>query len=140
VTVLDQLNADIQVPPTAGQFACLCVLDGRKIDEATILTFFCALLRLGCAYLCCWGPDCERIHDLMDSEFEREARLESRVGCIMTTWHAQERLEDAVDFFLRSTYPDEGYAPAGCTWALAIAMQLDGWALQVRQMLTARLD
>ncbi len=28
--VLDQLNVEVQEPPTMGQFACLCVLHGRS--------------------------------------------------------------------------------------------------------------
>lgn len=140
VTVLDQLDVEIQESPRAGRFACLWVLDGRMTDDATILTFCRKLLRLGCAYLSCWGPDCERVHDLMDSEFERDDLLEPSIGCLMTTWHAEERLEETVDFFLTSTYPDEDYAPAGCTWGWAIAMRAHGWASELRQKLTARLD
>ncbi len=140
LTVLDQLEGDIQMSSAVGQFACLCVLDGRKIDDSCIRKFCRAVIGLGCAYLSCWGPDCERIQDLMDSEFEGTRPLEAQVGCVMTTWHAEESLEEAVDFFLTSTYPDEDYAPAGCTWGWAIAVGKDRWASELKQQLLAKLD
>jgi hypothetical protein len=49
-------------------------------------------------------------------------------------------MEDAVDFFLKCTYPDEEYAPNSCNWGLAIAMGPDHWLSELKQLLAAKVD
>jgi hypothetical protein len=93
------------------QFACLCVIDASSIETHELSAFCSRLIDLGCAYYCTWGPDCERVHDIMDQQVIGENPPATDIGCLMTTWHAQESLAEAVDFFLTWTVPDEEYAP-----------------------------
>jgi hypothetical protein len=120
---LDSLEAPYARPATGGHhFACFCVIDASKVSAPQLGGFCSNLLRLGCAYLCAWGPDCKRLHDIMDSEAVGSDPPRTDLGCVMTTWHANESLPDALDFFLSSAYPDESFAPDGCDFAVIITV------------------
>lgn len=117
------------------KFACLCAIDARSMSADELSVFCSHLIRLGCAYFCVWGPDCERVHDIMDEEVVGDDPPATDIGCLMTTWHAKESLSEAVDFFLTCTIPDEEYAPAGSPHGLAIAVGSTGWATEIEHQL-----
>ena len=103
-------------------FVCLCVMDARNTSADELGSFCSNLLRTGCAYFCAWGPDCERVHNAMDAEIVGDDPPTTYIGCVMTTWHANEALRDAFGFFLDCTAPDEDFAPDGCASALIIVV------------------
>jgi hypothetical protein len=117
------------------KFACLCAMDASSISTDELSSFCSHLIGLGCAYFCVWGPDCERVHDIMDEEVIGDEPPATDIGCLMTTWHAKEPLVKAVDFFLICTLPDEEYAPAGCPYGLAITVGSTEWATEIHQHL-----
>lgn len=80
-------------------FTCLCAMDARVVSADKLRTFCSHLLRLGCAYFCAWGPDCERVHDAMDRQVVGDDSPHTYLGCVMTTWHANDSLDDALFFF-----------------------------------------
>ena len=63
----------------------------------------------------CGGAGCERFHDIIDDIVVEDGLSERRfVGAtpndvIMTTWHANESLEEALEFFKTSALPMEGF-------------------------------
>jgi hypothetical protein len=46
----------------------------------------------------------------------------------MTTWHDEETLPEALDFFLSCAHPEEAFAPNGCHLALVITVGSGEWA------------
>jgi hypothetical protein len=58
----------------------------------------------------------------MDEEVVGNEPPRTDLGCVMTTWHADESLQDALDFFLSNAHPDESLAPGGCHLALVITV------------------
>jgi len=114
-------------------FVAFTAMDARAVDDADLKTFCSALLEHGCAYLCTWGPDCERVHDAMDRCVVDNDPPNSSRGTVMTTWHDQESLEEALDFFLSCTLPDESFAPHGCNRAIAIAIGSSEWVNAIRE-------
>jgi len=79
-------------------FACLLAWDATNTSDDSIVMLAHRLLSAGCVYVCCWGPDCERVHDLID---QVDSQLNSGTGSIaMTTWHAEESLTEALWFLL----------------------------------------
>lgn len=50
----------------AGNFACLLAWDARGASADAVSAFIDRLLRAGASYFVCWGPDCERVHDIID--------------------------------------------------------------------------
>jgi hypothetical protein len=110
-----------------GQFTCFCAADADGIPTESIARFCSRLLELGCAYLCTWGPDCERVHNIMDGEDVRLHPPTPDSGCVMTTWHAGETLDRALWFFFECTGPDESYASKGCDTGLIIVVGRPDW-------------
>jgi hypothetical protein len=117
------------------QFACLCVIDASPIETDGLSAFCSRLIDLGCAYFCTWGPDCERVHDIMDEQAIGENPPATDIGCLMTTWHAKESLAKAVNYFLTCTVPDEEYAPAGCGYGLAVVVGPTDWVTNIERHL-----
>jgi hypothetical protein len=105
-------------------FAALLAADATGVDAAVLADFARRLLRAGCVYFCVWGPDCERVHDIFDEEcFEVEP-------VIMTTWHEEESLDEALWFFVSCAYPDDGYRNTSRS-ALVISIGKPGWHEQI---------
>lgn len=54
------------------------------------------LLKEGNLYFCTWGPDCQRAHDIYDEVIV----INEIQYLVMTTWHEDESLDDALWFVL----------------------------------------
>jgi hypothetical protein len=108
------------------RFVCLLAWDSREVDEERIAAFAAKLLDVGAVYVCVWGPNCERLHDVFDKvrDGTNPPQIVDRV--VMTTWHSVEPLAEAIWFALRSTNPDEGYAE-GCDSILGTTIGNLGW-------------
>jgi hypothetical protein len=117
------------------KFVCLCAIDASSISSDALSGFCSQLVDRGCAYFCAWGPDCERLHDIMDRRVIGDNPPETYIGCLMTTWHARESLAEAVDFFLTCTVPDDEYAPEGCPFGLAVVIGSPDWRPRCSNML-----
>jgi hypothetical protein len=83
------------------------------------------LLDLGCVYLCAWGHDCERVHNVMDEMVVGSSPPETYRAPVTTTWHARESLEETVDFFLQSANPNEDFEPVGDCHAVILTIGAD---------------
>ena len=122
------------LPP--GNFVCLLAWDARDASADTVSALVAPLLREGASYFVCWGPDCERVHDIID---EMVSCPDNEFGVpedsdIMTTWHNSEPLSEALRFFLMSSWPDEHYEGSTHT-ALAIAVGSPAWAAEIVEAL-----
>jgi hypothetical protein len=138
---LDDLDAPFTLPDIQGRhFTCFCALNAEGLPADQLGKFCSHLLQLGCAYLCAWGSDCERVHDMMDEEIVGDNPPQSYIGCVMTTWHAKDSLTDALSFFLDNTEPDEAYAPNGCNAALIISRAGSEWNTAIEKYVTAQID
>jgi hypothetical protein len=109
-------------------FVALLVADTQQIPDEALGSFARVLLRCGCSYFCVWGPGCERAHDL----FDQECLFAPDV--IMTTWHHDEPLDDAIWYFLRTTFPDSAFEETTAA-ALALVVGDSGWAAHVERRL-----
>src|SRR5437016_766034 len=87
-------------------FVCLLAWDATAASDAEISVLATSLQQAGCVYVCCWGPGCERVHDLFDLA-DLELRPDGPFA--MSTWHSKEPLSEALWFFLFCTFPDEAY-------------------------------
>lgn len=141
---VQMLDLDSVAPPAAfglrdgEKFTCFCAMDARGTDTRTIANFCSILLSLGCAYFCTWGPDCERVHDIMDRQVIGENPPDTYLGCVMTTWHENDSLEEALNFFLTCTEPVEDFAPAGCGAALIISIGSKDWPASIERYVKSK--
>lgn len=130
------LESACDLPPRidmpSGNFACLIAWDARGASVETVSSVVEPLLRAGASYFVCWGPDCERVHDIID---ELTYSMGSDIGlpdesCIMTTWHDSEPLREALWFFLVNSFPDGHYLESTRA-ALAVSIGSREWAKEV---------
>jgi hypothetical protein len=103
------------------RFACVIAWDARGVEADRIGRFARKLLDAGAVYVCAWGPDCERVHDIFDEEEVGPNPPPEVDRVVMTTWHANESLAEAIWFVLFNSYPDRAYE-SGCDSTLGIAI------------------
>ena len=130
IVQLDSLDDELPRLTLSGRyFAALVACDASTIATEEIASFAERLLDAGCVYVCCWEPDCERVHDIFD---EVIVSRPASPGVIMTTWH-NESLDEAVDFLLVDALPDAVFADQ-CLSSIAVVIGRPDWArVVVRQ-------
>jgi hypothetical protein len=119
-----------------GNFACLLAWDARGASAGAVSAFIEPVLRAGASYFVCWGPDCERVHDIIDemlSDPDNDYGVPDD-SCIMTTWHDSEPLRDALSFFLVNSWPDQHFQDSSRV-ALAISVGSLSWAAEIAEAL-----
>ncbi|MEP6889345.1 MAG: hypothetical protein ABI955_01455 [Nitrospirota bacterium] len=79
-------------------------------------------LAQGAVYLCDWGPDCERVRDIIDEVIVNRNPGETDEDVIMTTWHDDEALNEALWFAVNSAYPAGAYEGT-CETLVAITVE-----------------
>lgn len=101
---------DEKLDLTSKYFVCfLCWDDSTNDSRDAISDFAEILLRSGGVYFCVWGKGCSLVHDIIDlASYELDQENEYESG-IMTSWHEDESLDDALWFFLNSAFPDDQY-------------------------------
>jgi len=112
----------------SGYFCCLLACDASNYTVEEVSELVDPLIDAGCVYFCCWGPDCERVHDIID---ESDPYTDS---VVMTTWHDKDTLEDALWFFLNVTWPDAKFENS-FNASLAISIGSSEWASSTRSAL-----
>ena len=58
---------------------------------------------------------------------------------VMTTWHAQESLADALWFVLTAAIPDDAYAEE-CLAIVGVSISSRKWAAEIREAFRRRSD
>src|SRR5215471_3164812 len=107
-TTSDFESVPAQLNKLSGKFILLIAVDGTKLTDDQVINVAQNLINLGLCYLCVWGPDCERIHDLFDQVIVQLNPHESCRTVIMTTWH-DEPLSEAVWYFRNCAWPAEAF-------------------------------
>ena len=89
----------------------------------------------GAVYLCAWGPDCERVHDIIDEVLVDRNPGETDEDVIMTTWHDDETLEEALWFAVNSAFAVSAYEQT-CKTLVAVAVGNRDWGSQIVKKLS----
>ena len=113
------------------QYCLFLALDAGTIKDEEVRGVAKLLLQRGLAYLCAWGPGCERVHDLFDLE---RLPKEPQGRVVMTTWHSKDSLPKALWFFEHCVEPAEGFT-ADCRDWVALSIGNSSWAEQIRTAL-----
>ena len=90
-------------------FLCLLGGDFTKTAASELVQLVTGLIEAGACYFICWGDGCEAVHDLIDDILIGDDRFASEETIIMTTWHSDETIEDALFFLLCAASPAEHY-------------------------------
>lgn len=97
------LEVRVDVPETP--FVLFVAADVSADGDEGLRAFARRLLDRGAVAVATWGPGCERLHDAFDAE---NRDLEDS-GLVMTTWHANEPLAEALSFAATYLVPDEHF-------------------------------
>ncbi len=131
---LEELPA--QLRPSTPRFVLLVAADTRLVDYEALVDWAREVLNRGATYVCCWGPDAERLEASFDwarlqrENFERTGRV------IMTTSHDGESLTEAAWFALHVAFPDDGWAEGTGTTILATVAN-QSWSSEIRSYLNS---
>jgi len=127
----DDWPAELNLP--SKHFCLLLAGDAKSASDDTIGRFADAALDDGCVYLCAWGPDCDRVHDLFDTKIvDRELAGETRNAlAVMTTSHGRETLDEAIEFLTSAAWPDDAFAET-CRSALVAVVGNSGRVESIR--------
>lgn len=133
VPTLAALSAAQHVPP-GRHFALLLLFDARGTEPMAIGGVAERLLDEGLATFEAWGPDCERVHDIVDDScVMRDIRDGREYPVIMTGWYPDRPLEEALWGILHP-FIDEAYE-ATCDTTLIVIVANDGWDREVRRLI-----
>ncbi len=112
-------------------FCLLLAMDATTTSDRELREAAKLLLKRGITYLCVWGPDCERVHDLFDLE---RMPHEPKDRVVMTTWHSKEPLSEALWFFATCVEPADGFAST-CTDWIALSVRNAPWMQEMQTYL-----
>jgi len=116
----DRLDID------SGCFGLLLAYDARSGAEEALRALAERTLAQGLVYLCAWGPDCKRVHDLFERAIVAREEERGDDDTVMTTWHEDESLEEAAWYFAHVASPSPGYAER-CRAMVVAAVGNEEW-------------
>jgi hypothetical protein len=107
--------------------------DTREVSVDTISRAAERLLASGLIWICAWGPACERVHDIFDAVHIGDGSVEPSFT-LMSTWHSEEALEEALWFFVESAFPLD--TEIETTSYVAVSVGRADWAAAVEHALS----
>ena len=110
-------------------FLCLIGGDFSSIPSGDLVRLVSNLIAKGACYFICWGPGCESAHDLIDDILIGDDSLSSEETVIMTTWHADEPIEEALFALLCSAWPADKYLDRASTKLVVLINQPESFSL-----------
>jgi len=118
-------------------FGAFLVCNADLIADTVIVELAHSLLRQGLVYLCVWGKDCERVHDLFDGVIVELDPCETDESVRMTTWLDDKSFGEALWHFLNVAFPAD-YCWENCKAELIIVAGDERMASQIRARLTGQ--
>lgn len=111
----------------------LIVADACSVAADAITRVAERFLSSGLVYVCVWGPDCERVHDIFDEVHIGDGSTEPSF-ILMSTWHNKEPLDEAIWFFLQCAFPLDTQIET--TSYLAVTVGRKDWVVAVDSALS----
>jgi hypothetical protein len=109
-------------------------MDASKVATDDLAQLAEATLDAGAVYVCAWGPDCGRVHDIFDDVIVSQELESGADDTIITTWHAKEALEEALWYFAQTAIPDDAFENECGSW-LAVSVGAYPGADEIRRLL-----
>ena len=125
LTSLDEWPGTITEP--AGPFVVFTALDATRFTDDQLVEFTGKLIAQGCVYSCSWGPDCSRVHDCFDTADLERVNWLADDSIVMSTWHEDESLDEALWFAVFAAYNDDAETDA------VLAISQAEWATQIEE-------
>jgi hypothetical protein len=143
VILLRELKWPTSLQWSGSRFRLFVAGDFSNVGIVAVSEFASTALSRGMVYFCAWGSDCERFHDIVD-----EVLVKDEIGkhafagpsandTVMTTWHEHETLEQALDFFVTSAVPTQGFA-VDSSFRVVMCLRNSDWAETATRVLQAK--
>ena len=134
-----QWPSDLQVP--SKYFRLFVAANATNVPTEQISRFVEESHRKGMVYFCTWGPDCERVHDIADEVLADQKIFGPLLftpithnDTVMTTWHDDDTLEDALESFVSNSCPTESYVKESDMW-LVFSVANSAWTSSIREQI-----
>ena len=111
--------------PNLDRFVLFVGADASETPWEQLVSYACASVDSGCAYVCCWGPGCSGVHDAFD--------VASGDEVVYSSWHDDESLAEALYFAEYLTWLDPEEV-GGADVAVLFAVQRQ-WQAETRALL-----
>ncbi len=112
-------------------FLLFLAIDATSTPNDSLRAVARALIDRGMAALCVWGNECSRVHDQFD--LVRDPN-EPDGSVVVTTWHDDEPLTEALWYFANVAYPDDAFESDCRDW-VAISVGNIEWGREIRSEL-----
>jgi hypothetical protein len=134
LSTLDQWPATLT--GVAPSFGLLLACDAEHAAPRVLADVAEKAITSGVCYVVAWGAGCEKTHDAFDETYALRKLEQPDLPPIMTTWHADDSLDEALWYFVDVARLPERDEPTD--W-LAVSVGWPSWADRIRQRL-ADLD
>ena len=128
-------DALVQLPHRHKYFTLLLAWDAPTTDLNELEALLQPIADSGLVYLCAWGQNCEAVHDAVDLLTPvGELGTSEEISVVMTTWHENESLQEAVWYFQNLALPSDNKILADCE-RFAVAVGNPAWAKLMKEAL-----
>lgn len=140
VLELAQLKWPTALNQPRKRFRLFVAADVTGLSANALADFARSALRSGMVLFCAWGHGCEKFHDIVDEVIaddyagERNFAGSTAKDTVMTTWHDDETIEEALHYFITLALPTEGLMP-NSSYRMAICVGNSAWAAKAKQTL-----
>jgi hypothetical protein len=112
----------------------MLICDATQLSDNDLATLSRTLIEAGCACLCCWGQDFERVHDLFDNQWIENGFDSETSETITTTWHAHDSIDEFIEYAVWFTEPTRTYLKE-CMSVVAIVIDDVDTSLKIQEVL-----
>lgn len=135
VSNLDQWPRALQL--NSPHYGLFLSFDAQGIPDDVLYT--AAARAIGQGAVCCsaWGPDCWRVEHAFDRAAMGSREFEGIDRVLLTTSHEDDRLEEALWFFVYALSPAQAYSETCQSW-VAAAVASPPHAHRIRKWLKRR--
>jgi hypothetical protein len=126
---LDQWPATL--PGLGPRYGLLLACNAEQVASGVIAEVAERALASGAVSILAWGPGCERVHDIFDAVYAPSVLDQPDCQVVITTWHANESLDEALWYFVDVA----GLVEPAADW-LVVAVGHHDWTDQIRQRLS----
>jgi hypothetical protein len=106
---IDEWPASLEL--ATEHFVALVACDPADLLDKDIAQFAKTLIGQGARYIAVWGPDCERVHDVVDETVANLDPDSNADSVILTEWHDDESFAEAVYSAVHSNFPASDWEP-----------------------------
>jgi len=117
------------LPTVAAPFVCVFACDAVGVPAEVVGKVMRQLLDGGCHYIVCWGPDCERVHDIFDETLVWMSIEDIKdIPLRMSSWHAREPLCKSIWFALQCAVDCQCEERLEYQCILGLCQRQENWA------------